>query len=83
METKKITGTNRWGSIYEYEVNHLGQKHGLYKYWYPNGKLSVECTYKNGKIECFYKSWLSEGVLELIDTNKKDERFGTMIEFYY
>jgi hypothetical protein len=48
METKKITKTYSWGKI-EYGLNNLGQKHGLYRFWHPNGKIDFIDTNKKSR----------------------------------
>jgi antitoxin component YwqK of YwqJK toxin-antitoxin module len=81
MQTKKI---KRWwinGNIADECTYINGQIHGLYKCWNKNGNKDIECTFQNGKKFGLYKSWWSDGKVCYINTQKKDQRFGTMIEF--
>jgi len=32
-----------------------GKRHGLYKEWYDNGQLKIECTFDQGKHHGLYK----------------------------
>jgi len=53
-------------------------ENGCYRKWHENGKLWVECGYKNGKLEGPYKSWHENGHLEAEDVykNGKEEGLG-------
>ena len=82
MQTNKITKTYPNGTKLEYEINELGQMHGSYKSWHYNENKSVECTYQNDKKNGLYKNWYSSGVLNFICTNKKNQSFGTRIQFW-
>ena len=41
------------------------QKHGICKYWYPNGELQSEGTYIDGKLDGYCKKYYESGNIEL------------------
>ena len=43
----------------------ISEKNGLYRFWYNNGKLWEECTYKDGEKDGLYRHWYENG--ELMD----------------
>lgn len=40
-----------------------GKKHGAWKYFYDNGELRLECIYKHGLLNGYYKEYDAEGTL--------------------
>jgi antitoxin component YwqK of YwqJK toxin-antitoxin module len=69
----------------EFQVNSKGQRYGWSKFYYSNGKISVERTLKNGLldgvykyyylngnvgIECTYKNGLMDGIYKLYWPNR-------------
>jgi antitoxin component YwqK of YwqJK toxin-antitoxin module len=48
----------------------------MYKVWYDNGQLYVECTYKDGKLDGLYKEWLENGQPWVDCTYKDGKRVG-------
>ena len=47
---------------------------GFYRYWYENGQLSKEATYKDGKKEGLHKSWYENRQLEKEATYKDGKK---------
>jgi hypothetical protein len=44
-----------------YYVNEEGMKHGLYKMFYPGGKIHSQCEYVNGNRHGVYQAWYQDG----------------------
>ena len=51
------------------KLNKEGQRHGLYEYYYPNGKLMYKGNYLNGKKHGLCESYYSYGKLHEIQYN--------------
>ncbi len=51
------------------QFNEESQKHGIYEYYYPNGKLCSKENYVNGKRHGLYESYYSYGKLHEIQYN--------------
>ena len=62
---------DRFNNRCRFFVDENGKYHGLYRYWYSNGKLSYEKNYKNGKGHALCRSWDSNGNL-YYEINYKD-----------
>lgn len=41
-----------------------GEKNGIYRSWYENGQIYVECMYVDDMINGLYKSWYEDGQIE-------------------
>jgi len=53
-----------------------GREHGLWKKFYPGGKLAEQRFFNNGKKEGIYKAWWPNGVVKLIYRFKNGEYEG-------
>jgi len=40
-----------------------GKKHGVFRYWHDNGKLWIECNFKDGEKHGLYRYWCYDGQL--------------------
>jgi antitoxin component YwqK of YwqJK toxin-antitoxin module len=63
---------------YELPVNYTG----LYKEWYDNGQLEIECAYKNGILNGTYQLWYGNGQLEMECTYKDGKKDGLRRKLY-
>ena len=59
--SNQVDKTDEWGYREVYSLNSEGGREGIYRWYYPNGQLRVECTYKNGKKDGLYSSWHENG----------------------
>ncbi|HRU02358.1 MAG TPA: hypothetical protein P5239_11720, partial [Victivallales bacterium] len=57
-------------------------KHKSYKEYYKSGKIKIECTYDNGKINGPYVYWYENGQKALEGVLKNGLREGQFTEFY-
>jgi antitoxin component YwqK of YwqJK toxin-antitoxin module len=58
---------------------------GLYREWWHNGFLLIECTFKNGKKEGLYQSWHKNGELYMKCLYKNGEllqKWSTVTNFF-
>ena len=72
-EGKKL----RWEWFYK-----DGQKDGVSKGWWPDGKLKQERTYKNGKRDGLFTIWYENGLKER-EENYKDGELDGLVTIWY
>lgn len=49
------------GLFEEYQINRRNRKSGLYRCYYPNGLLAIQCEFSNGLRHGEYKYYYSDG----------------------
>ncbi len=59
-----------------------GQKHGLWKEWFPDGTQYSEGTYKEGKEEGTWRWWYETGKLQSVVEYRNGEQHGEEIVYY-
>jgi antitoxin component YwqK of YwqJK toxin-antitoxin module len=52
-----------YGCRREYYVNEKGERNGVYKMWWENGNLWIECDYKDGREHGRFSQYYPDGVL--------------------
>ena len=67
---------------YEGDLNKKGEKIGLHKEWFKNGRLNFEQNYQNGKLNGLYKSWYENGQIKYEGNFKDGEKDGLIHEWY-
>ncbi len=67
----------------EYRTKY-GLKDGYYKEWHSNGRLVIECSYSQGKIDGEYRQWFELNQRLYIKCNYKNGKLdGEYKEWYY
>lgn len=82
-KTNLIVTKDRQGNIVS-EIHYIKDslKHGLARYYYPNGDISHEIEYANGVREGFYKHYKSGKILEQKAYYKKGMAEGKSSRYY-
>ncbi len=83
-DKKKIEVRDKAGKISEsYQINRKsGKKEGLYKHFYPNGKLNEEATYKDGMLDGYRKLYREDGSLEIHENYLSGAFQGEFTSYY-
>ena len=63
-------------------INYHNQKDGTFKYYYENGQLEGEKTYKSGELDGPYKWYYDNGKLKVERTYKNGFKVGPYTEYY-
>ena len=66
----------------EFEKNDNGQLDGIYREYYENGQLKLECTYKNGQLEGIAKEYYKNNQLSC-EYNFRDGKLDGLCKEYY
>ena len=66
----------------EFEKNDNGQLDGIYREYYENGQLKLECTYKNGQLEGIAKEYYKNNQLSCEYNFKNGQLDGLCKEYY-
>ena len=66
----------------EFEKNDNGQLDGIYREYYENGQLKLECTYKNGQLEGIAKEYYKNDQLSC-EYNFRDGKLDGLCKEYY
>jgi antitoxin component YwqK of YwqJK toxin-antitoxin module len=76
-----VKETNEEGYITEYRTKY-GEKDGEYKVWFPNGRLSLQTTYVDGKIHGEFTEWYEDGQIAIQTTFVDGKIHGEYKEWY-
>ena len=77
---KGIHFFNSFDAAYYYIDN---IKNGIHKEWYENGRQSIICNYKDGKLYGDYKQWTYDGILIINYRYTNDKLDGSYNKWHY
>jgi len=75
-----VKETDEEGNIIEYRTKY-GEKDGEYKMWFPNGELSMETTYVDGKMQGVCNEFFDDGRFAIQSYYKDDKLHGEFKEW--